>query len=82
MAFRIKVQRDYFVTEVSAEMPHDVAEADELIRSMRANGKMIVQYGQGAIHGINVEQRTLIPTALASEFRKKLGIGETIIPGK
>jgi hypothetical protein len=76
MAVKIKVQKDYYLTEVSVELPTDVAQLDELLKATKTNGKLVVQYNQGSIQGVNIEQRTKIPDAASTEIRPLLGIGE------
>ncbi len=77
MAVGIKVQRDYYLTEVSIELPADVQQVDALMKATKTNGKMVVQYNQGSVQGVNVEQRTKIPENKATEIRSILGVGET-----
>ncbi len=79
MAIRIKVQKDYYMTEASIDLPGDVRQLDELLRAMKSTGKMVVQYNQGSVQGINVEQRTKISDAAAAEIRALLKIGETAL---
>jgi hypothetical protein len=76
MAVGIKVQRDYYLTEVSVELPADVQQVDALMKATKTNGKMVVQYNHGSVQGVNVEQRTKIPENKASEIRELLGVGE------
>lgn len=73
---KIKSQADYLLTEVTLEMPFDVAEADDLMKAMRANGKMVVQYNGGNCPGINIEQKTRISEKIAAEIRAKVGVAE------
>lgn len=75
MAIKIKVQKDYYVTEVSIDLPSNPGELDELLKAIKTTGKAVVQYNQGSVQGINVEQRTRIPDALAIDIRQMLGIG-------
>jgi hypothetical protein len=79
MAVKIKIQKDYFVTEVSVELPAHVAEWDEALRLMQANGKMVVVYNQGSVQGINIEQRLKVPETQAPEIRGLLKIGATVL---
>lgn len=76
MVVRAKVQKDYYTTEVSIELPVDVAQVDGLLKATKTNGKMVVLYNQGFVQGVNVEQRTKIPETLADEIRGLLGIAE------
>lgn len=76
MAIKIKTQRDYFVTEVTLELPVNADEVDQLMRALKANGKVVTQYNGGKFPGINIEQRTRIPEHLAPQLRSILGIGE------
>jgi|FreactcultureFD7_1027221.scaffolds.fasta_scaffold81761_2 hypothetical protein len=79
MAVQIKVQKDYYLTEVSVELPADIQQTDELLQATRTTGKMVVQYNQGSVQGVNLEQRTKISDAQAEEIRKILDVDETIL---
>jgi hypothetical protein len=79
MAVEIKVQKDYYLTEVSIELPTNVSQVDEVLKATKTNGKMVIQYNQGNIQGVNVEQRTKISESQANEIRALLGIGEKIL---
>jgi len=79
MAVGIKVQKDYYLTEVSIELPTNVSQVDEVLKATKTNGKMVIQYNQGNIQGVNVEQRTKISESQANEIRALLGIGEKIL---
>jgi len=79
MAVKIKVQKDYYLTEVSVELPADVAQVDELLKATKTTGKMVVQYNQGSTQGVNIEQRTKIPESKMDEIKTLLGIGEKIL---
>jgi hypothetical protein len=79
MAVEIKVQKDYYLTEVSIELPTNVSQVDEVLKATKTNGKMVIQYNQGNVQGVNVEQRTKISESQANEIRTLLGIGEKIL---
>ena len=72
MSIKIKVQRDYLLTEVSVELAADVREVDEILKASKSNGKMVVLYNQGCIQGINVEQRTKLSDINAEKVRQLL----------
>jgi len=72
MAIKIKVQRDYLLTEASIELAADVSQVDEILKASKSNGKMIVLYNQGCVQGINVEQRTKLSDAKAEKIREML----------
>lgn len=74
MAVRAKVQKDYFTTEVSMDLPADPGEIDDVLRATKTTGKMVVLYYDGHIQGINVEQKTKMTDAKSGEIRKLLGI--------
>ncbi len=76
MAVGIKVQKDYYLTEVSIALPADIAQVNELLQATGTTGKLVVQYNQGNVQGINVEQKTKIPEAKTTEIRQTIGIGE------
>jgi len=79
MVEKIKVQRDYYVTEASAELPARIEDFHQILQLAKTNGKLVVQYNQGCVQGINIEQRTKIPENLVDEFREKLGIATKIL---
>ena len=79
MTVGIKVQKDYYLTEVSIELPTNVSQVDEVLRATKTNGKMVIQYNQGNVQGVNVEQRTKISESQANEIRALLDIGEKIL---
>ena len=79
MAVEIKVQKDYYLTEVSIELPTNVSQVDEVLKATKTNGKMVIQYNQGNVQGVNVEQLTKISESQANEIRALLGIGEKIL---
>jgi len=72
MAIKIKVQRDYLLTEASVELAGNVSEVDEILKASKSNGKMVVLYNQGCIQGINVEQRTKLSDTNADKVRQLL----------
>jgi hypothetical protein len=72
MAIKIKVQRDYLLTEASIELAADVSQVDEILKASKTNGKMIVLYNQGCVQGINVEQRTKLSDVKAEKIREML----------
>ena len=74
---KIKIQKDYYLTEVSIDLPANIGEIDELLKAIKTTGKTVIQYNQGSVQGINIEQRTKIPDLVAAEIRQLLGIGET-----
>lgn len=79
MAFEIRVQKDYYLTEVSLDLPVSIARVDEVLRETKTNGKVVILYSQGHIVGINIEQRTKISPAQSAEIRPLLAIGEKIL---
>jgi|WetSurMetagenome_2_1015567.scaffolds.fasta_scaffold318695_1 hypothetical protein len=79
MAIRIKVQKDYLMTEASIDLPVCVSEVDELLKAIKTTGKMVVQYNRGSIQGINVEQRATVPEQTATEIRGLLDINTKIL---
>jgi len=74
---KIKIQNDYYLTEVSIYLPANIGEIDEVLKAIKTTGKTVIQYNQGSVQGINIEQRTKIPDSVAAEIRQLLGIGET-----
>lgn len=72
MAIKIRVQRDYLLTEASIELAADVKEVDEIMKASKSNGKMVVLYNQGCVQGINVEQRTKLSEVKSEKVRELL----------
>ena len=60
MAIRIKVQRNYYLSEVTMELPTDLGVLDDLLKATKASGRIVSLYNQGGVLGVNVEQRTKI----------------------
>jgi hypothetical protein len=79
MAIKIKVQRDYLLTEASVELAANVSEVDEILRASKTNGKMIVLYNQGSVQGINVEQRTKVSESKSAEIRALLDVEDKVL---
>ncbi len=74
MAVKIKVQKDYYLTEVSVDSSVPIADVDALMRATNTNGKMIVLYNGGAVQGVNIEQKTKITDVKAEKMRALLSI--------
>jgi hypothetical protein len=79
MAVKIKVQKDYYLTEVTIEPPADLGALDALMKATKGTGKITSLYSQGGPVGVNVEQRTKIPESVAEEIRRLIGIGTKIL---
>lgn len=79
MAIKVKVQKDYYQTEVSIQLPADVSQVDEILKATKTNGKMVVLYNQGAVQGINIEQHTKIPEQKTESIRGMLGIDDKVL---
>ena len=50
----IKVQKDYYLTEVSLNLPANVEQMHGVLKATKTNGKMVVQYNQGSVQGVNI----------------------------
>ncbi len=79
MAIKVKVQRDYLKTEVSLDLPGSVAEADEIMRVMKSNGKMIVLYNGGHVAGINLEQNTKLSDGQSGKVRQLIAVKDEVL---
>jgi hypothetical protein len=79
MAIRIKVQKNYYLSEVTMELPTDLGALDDLLKATKASGRIVSLYNQGGVLGVNVEQRTKIPEAVDDEVRRLLGIDSKIL---
>ena len=75
----IKVQKDYYLTEVSLNLPSTVEQMHGVLKANKTNGKMLVQYNQGSLQCVNIEQRTKITEAQAAKIRELLQIGEKVL---
>lgn len=76
---KIKIQKDFFNTEASMELPTDIGQLSEILRAIKTTGKMVVQYNQGSVQGVNISQNAKIPDSMAAEIRSMLKIGEKIL---
>lgn len=72
MAIKIKVQKDYLLTEASIELAANVTDVDDIMKTSKSSGKMVVLYNNGSIQGINVEQRTKLSDVKAEKVRAML----------
>jgi hypothetical protein len=77
MAIKVNVQRDYLLTEFSVS--GDVSEIDQLLRSIKADGKMIILYNGGHVQGINVEQRSKMDEHKSEKVREILSIKDKVL---
>ena len=82
MAIRIKSQQDYLLTESAVELPCNLAEVDYLMRQAKATGRIVAQYSQGGLLGVNVEQRAKIREPHSTKVRDMIGVGTQEIHGK
>jgi len=74
MAIRVKTQRDYLLTEVSIDLPCDLNDLDYLMRTSRATGKIVAQYSEGGLLGINLEQKTKMRDGVSDKVRELIGV--------
>jgi hypothetical protein len=75
----IKIQKDFYLTEASIELPADIGQLSEILKATKTTGKLVIQYNQGSVQGVNVEQRTKISDTQATKIRPLLEIGEKIL---
>jgi hypothetical protein len=75
----IKIQKDYYLTEVSIGLPTDIGQLGEILKATKASAKLVILYNQGSVLGVNIEQRTKISEVKAAEIRPLLEIGEKIL---
>jgi len=76
MSVKAKVQKDYLMTEMSIELPADVARIHELLTATETSGKMVVLYNEGHIQGINVEQKTKMSEPQSNKVRELLAVSD------
>lgn len=77
MAIKIKVQRDYLLTEFSVEA--SASELDDVLKSIKTSGKSITLYNNGAVQGINVEQKTKLTEAQSLQVRELINIADKVL---
>ena len=75
----IKIQKDFYLTEASIELPTDIGQLSEILKAIKTTGKLVIQYNQGSVQGVNVEQRTKISDDQSTEIRPLLDLGEKIL---
>ena len=75
MAIKIKVQRDYLLTEATVETS-DLNSLAEILKAAKASGKIVAVYNQGGVIGVNIEQRTKIPEGKSEEIRAILNVAD------
>jgi len=73
MSIKIKVQRDYLLTEATVETS-DLNALSELLKSAKATGKIVAIYSQGGTVGVSIEQKSLIHESISEEVRKMVGV--------
>ena len=74
MTPKVKVQKDYLLTEFSAEIPTDLNEWDATMRKTRATGKIVAVYTNGGLSGVNIEQKTKATEDESAKIRKVVGV--------
>lgn len=79
MAVRIKVQKNYYLSEVTMELPTNLGELEDQLKATKSTCRIVSLYNQGGVLGVNVEQRTKIPEAVDDEVRRLLGIDSKIL---
>lgn len=79
MAIKVSAQRDYLKTEVSLNLPASVSEADEIMKAMKSNGKMVVIYNGGHVAGINLEQNTKLSEGQSEKVRELIAVKDKVL---
>jgi hypothetical protein len=77
MAIKVKVQRDYLLTEFSVEA--SASELDDVLKSIKTSGKSITLYNNGAVQGINVEQKTKLTEQQSIQIRELINITDKVL---
>jgi hypothetical protein len=73
MAIKIKVQKDYLLTEATVETT-DLNALGEILKATKTNAKIVAVFNQGGVIGVNIEQRTKISESISTEVRKLIGV--------
>lgn len=76
---KIKSQKNYYVTEVSFELPVDLNALDDLLKSTKSTARMISIVNDGGVLGVSVEQKTKITAEANPKVRELLGIELTTL---
>jgi len=80
MAIRVKSQKSYYVTEFNVELPMNCGELHDVLKAIKSTGKTVVQYNDGNVLGINVEQREKVPAGeVDDQIRDLLGLGTKLL---
>lgn len=77
MAIKVKVQRDYLLTEFSVEA--SASELDDVLKSIKTSGKSITLYNNGTVQGINVEQKTKLTEAQSAQIRELINVADKVL---
>lgn len=75
MPVKIKVQKDWLITEATLDPANtDLNSLDNLMKLSKGTGRITALYGQGGVIGINIEQKSRISEKVAAEVRKLVGV--------
>ena len=77
MSIKVKVQRDYLLTEFSVEA--SVSELDDVLKQIKTSGKSVTLYNNGFVQGINVEQKTKLTETQSVQIRELLKIEDKVL---
>ena len=77
MTNKLKVQKDFLLTEGSAELPTDLNEWAETMRKTKATGKIIAVWSNGGLVGVNIEQKTRATEDESVIMRKTVGVANS-----
>lgn len=69
---KVKTQRDFLLTESVFE--GSPKEIDDELKGMETTGKMTIQYNEGGILGITVEQKKKLTESESNQVREMLGV--------
>lgn len=75
MSVKIKTQNDYLLTEVAIALPTNLSDLAELMKTLKATGRIVVMFSNGGIFGVSVEQRLKLKDADSKSVREALSIG-------
>jgi hypothetical protein len=77
MAIKLKIQKDFLLTEGSAEIPTDLNEWDIEMRKTKATGKIVAVYSNGGLVGVNVENKTRATEEQSAKMRKIVKVSDS-----
>lgn len=74
MPMKIIAQKDFLLTEVTIDASASPQEIHDLMRQMKANGRVVTIFNGGTVPAIQIEQKTHLTEERAKKVRAMLHI--------